>query len=532
MKILSLSFLAAFFLCAFSVGTTLHAQIPTSAFIDSLVKSAMDQSPHAGIAIAVVKDGKVIHQKGYGIASLKSGKKVDEKTLFSIASNSKAFTTTALGMLVDAGKLSWNDKVVQHIPEFTMYDPYVTAHFTILDLVTHRSGLGLGAGDLMFIPDGGDFTIDDVLRSFQHQEQVSEFRTQYDYDNLMYIVAGEVIHRVSGLQWDSYIEQKIFAPLGMNASKGYYENIRDMSNVAMPHSNEGGVLKELNVYTDPHKLFGAAGGIYANVEDLSKWMLCHLNKGNFAGKTLISERNHSELWKIQTPIDFNATPPDRYRSHFEAYGLGWDLKDENGYIIVSHTGGMPGMLSHTLLIPELNAGVVVLTNCAPGGLSFYSLTNAIKDEFLGVEPVDWIGMVNNYVQGDEAQSAEVVNAIWATTEKAKISKEQLVNFCGSFEDDWFGEVVIEEKNDALWFRSLRSPKLSGQLFYYKANTFVAKWNYREMNCDAFVSFQLDEEGKAQHFEMKGIAPNIDFSFDFQDLHFERKNQLNDAGGDH
>ena len=521
MKFNSKKFSVLVVIVATFLALKVNAQQPTTAFIDSLVYSAMEKTTHAGVAIAVVKDGKVIHQKGYGLASKNSGKKVNEQTLFSIASNSKAFTTTALGMLVDQGKLSWNDKVVQYIPEFTMYDPYVTAHFTILDLVTHRSGLGLGAGDLMFIPDGSDFTVNDVIRSFQYQDQVSEFRTQYDYDNLLYIVAGEVIHRVSGLSWDSFVEQKIFSPLGMNASKGYYENINDHSNVAMPHSNEGGILKELNVYSDPNKLFGAAGGIYANVEDLTKWMLVHLADGAYDKGQLISAENHAELWKLHTNISFDANPGGRYKKHFEAYGLGWDLKDENGYVIVSHTGGMPGMLSQTLLIPELNAGIVVLTNCAPGGLSFYSLTNAIKDEFLGVPRMDWVGRIQDWANADELESKEVVDAIWAKTEKVKFPKEQHANFTGSFTDDWFGEVVIEEKNGNLWFRSLRSPKLNGQLHYYQANTFVAKWAYREMNCDAFVSFNLDETGKAQSFVMKGIAPNIDFSFDFHDLHFDR-----------
>src|SRR3989338_3218473 len=223
-----MNYLYTFLLCSFSLLT--WAQQPSSQFIDSLVASAMKNAPHAGVAIAVVKDGKVLHSKGYGLASLKSGEKVNENTLFSIASNSKAFTTTALGILVDEGKLKWEDKVVHYLPEFTMYDPYVTAHFTILDLVTHRSGLGLGAGDLMFIPDGSDFTVDDVIRSFQYQTPVSEFRTKYDYDNLLYIVAGEVIHRVSGLSWDQFVEQRIMRPLGMTRSAGYYENLKDVSN--------------------------------------------------------------------------------------------------------------------------------------------------------------------------------------------------------------------------------------------------------------------------------------------------------------
>jgi len=181
----------------------------TSGFIDSMVNISLNTFPQAGIGIAVIQDGEVTHLKGYGIRSAESGEQVDENTLFTIASNTKAFTTTALGMLVDQGKLSWDDKVIDHIPEFRMYDPYVTANFTIVDLLTHRSGLGLGAGDLMFYPPGADFTVDDVIQSFQYQTPVSAFRTKYDYDNLLYIVAGEIIHRVSGKSWDQFVEEEI-----------------------------------------------------------------------------------------------------------------------------------------------------------------------------------------------------------------------------------------------------------------------------------------------------------------------------------
>lgn len=509
------------FLIIITSSFVLRAQDVTGTYIDSLVDAAMKGSAHAGIAVAVVKDGKVIHSKGYGLRNANTGEKVDEHTLFSIASNSKAFTTMAIGMLAEEGKLSWDDKVVQYIPEFTMYDSYVQAHFTIRDLVTHRSGLGLGAGDLMFIPDGADFTVDDILRSFQYQKPVSEFRTKYDYDNLLYIVAGEVIHRVSGLSWDAFVEQRIMKPLGMLRSAGYRENLTSANNVAVPHGTEGGKVRVLNPYEDPHKLFGPAGGIYASVEDLTKWMLCHLNGGTLGDVQLISEKGHDELWHLETMIRYSATGAGRYNSHYEGYGLGWELTEENGYTIVSHTGGMPGMLSHTMLIPELNAGIVVLTNAAPGGLSFYSLPNAIKDRFIGMEDIDWIGRVQTWASADEADSDTFVEEVWKTVAAAKKTQPDWSLLTGSYQDNWFGKINIENRNGKLWFSSERSPRLNGELFFYKANSYVAKWEYREMNCDAFVSFTLDENGKATEILMKGLAPNIDFSFDFHDLHFHR-----------
>ncbi len=214
-------------------------------------------------------------------------------------------------MLVDQGKLKWHDKVVDYIPEFKMYDPYVTENFNIQDLLTHRSGLGLGAGDLMFFPDGSDFSVSDVLNSFQYQKPASAFRTKYDYDNLLYIVAGEVVARVSGMSWADFVETNIMEPLGMERSIGVYQRLTDKSNVAFPHTVANGKLNQLEHYIKNDESLGAAGGIYASVNDLSKWLIMHLNNGAYGkdfSKQLISEKNHTELWKPHTNIGFDVVP--------------------------------------------------------------------------------------------------------------------------------------------------------------------------------------------------------------------------------
>jgi CubicO group peptidase (beta-lactamase class C family) len=498
------------------VGQELNA-----AFIDSIVERSMVQIPQAGVAVAVIKDGKVIHAKGYGLSSVETKAKVDENTLFSIASNTKAFTTMSLGLLVDQGKLNWTDKVVDYIPEFKMYDPYVTENFNIQDLLTHRSGLGLGAGDLMFIPAGGDYTIDDIIKSFQYQTPTSAFRTKYDYDNLLYMVAGEVIHRISGESWADFVQNHIMEPLHMDRSASIYYNLKSKDNIAEAHKVENGEVIQIEAY-DENRAIGAAGGIYASVNDLSKWMLMHLNGGKMDdGTTFISAKSRSEMWKAHTNISFNATPPEPYRTHYNAYGLGWKLADKNGYTTVSHTGGMPGMLSQVLMIPELNAGVVVLTNAAPGGYSFISVTREIEDALIGVEGRDWVMTMKNYIERSGGHADSVVNAVWKTVKNAKTKHLIKDNYVGTYNDDWFGDVEVTLKDGELWFASKRSPKLTGKMSYYQANTFAIKWTYRDMDCDAFAIFSLDENGKAQSIEMKGISPNIDFSFDFQDLELKR-----------
>lgn len=513
-----MKFLVAFFV---SACTSVALGQIDSKYIDSVVNASLQSVDQAGIAVAVVQDGKVIHSKGYGIASKQSGAKVDENTLFSIASNSKAFTTTALGMLVDQGKMKWTDKVVDIIPEFRMYDPYVTEHFMVIDLVTHRSGLGLGAGDLMFIPDGSDFKIEDILTSFQYQKPTSEFRTKYDYDNLLYIVAGEVIYRLSGKPWDQFVEEEIMQRIGMNQSAGYRENLTFTDNVAKPHSTESGTLEQINEYKDPNKVFGAAGGIYASVDDLTHWMLLHLNSGVHGNDTLLQPETQEKMWEMQTLIHSTARGQGRYNSHYNAYGLGWDLEDKNGYAIVSHTGGMPGMLSQTVLIPELNVGIVVLTNTSPGGYAFISVMNELVDACLGADDFDWMERMKMYLSYSDQESSEVVDAVWKTCKNANTKHLNFDNYAGTYKDDWFGEVTIENRDGELWFVSKRSPRLIGKMYYYQANTFAIKWEYREMNCDAFASFTLDEEGVGTTIKMKGISPGIDFSFDFHDLDLKR-----------
>lgn len=506
------------------VFPTAYAQSLSSKQIDSLVSKTMETMPLAGIAVAVVKDGKVIHSKGYGIASVQGKEKVDENTLFAIASNSKAFTVAALGILIDEGKLNWTDKVADYIPEFKMYDPYVTANFNIQDLLTHRSGLGLGAGDLMFFPDGSDYTVKDVLKSFQYQKPVSAFRTKYDYDNLLYVVAGEVVARVSGMSWSDFVETRIMRPLGMNRSAGVYQNLKDKKNSAMPHSVINGELKQLETYTKNDASLGAAGGIYASVNDLSKWMLMHLNDGKYGEglkSQLISSRTHREMWRPHTFINFTLKPDPKNKTHVNAYGLGWGIKDQNNFIMISHTGGLPGMLSQTTLIPELNLGVVVLTNSDPGGYSFYTISQSIADSYLGMGRIDRIGQAADVIRRNQSKGDSVTTAVWSIVKNNKAVQPKPENFTGTFRDRWFGEVKISIKDGQLWFTSLRSPKLNGKMFFYKGNTFAIQWDYRDMECDAFAIFALDEEGRASGIRMRGISPNIDFSFDFQDLDLQR-----------
>jgi CubicO group peptidase (beta-lactamase class C family) len=501
-------------------NVSLFAQLTTTQ-IDSLVNHAMETFQVAGSAVAIVKDGKIIYEKGFGVKSKATNEPVNEHTNFAIASNSKAFTTTALAILEEEGKINWTDKVVDHIPEFTMYNPYVQQNFNIQDLLTHRSGLGLGVGDLMFFPDGSDFTIDDLLSSFQHFKPVSAFRTKWDYDNLLYLVAGELIKRASGMTWEEFIKTRIFQPLNMDNSYPSLAYMSDKSDLASPHNGDSGTLKVLPNYEE--MINGAAGGIYSNVDDICQWMLTQLNKGKYGEnleKQLFSQESQREMWKIHTTEEANRNP--RYNSHFAGYGLGWDLTDKLGNMEVSHTGGLPGMLSKTLLIPDLNLGIVVLTNTEPGGSGlFYAVSSTIEDSFLGLDDFQWIDKLAKFLKSREEKGGDVTKKVWETVEANKKTLIDESKYIGIYKDNWFGNVEVFKKGTQLWIKSHRSPKLNGPMYFYNANTFAIKWEYQDMNCDAFAMFSLDENGIAQSIKMKGISPNIDFSFDFHDLDLQR-----------
>jgi CubicO group peptidase (beta-lactamase class C family) len=516
------AFIALLALLLLSSIFPLQAQSITSQEIDKVVERTMATFQVPGIAVAVVKDGKVAHMKGYGVNSLSTGEKTNEHTLFGVASNTKAFTAASLGLLVEEGKIKWDDKVVTYIPEFRLYNDYVTEEFTIRDLITHRSGLGLGAGDLMMFPDGNDFTVNDLIRNMQYLKPVSAFRTKYDYDNLLYIIAGEVVARVTGTSWSAFTEKRILQPLGMARSAASYDRLQDLSNTIDAHAVVEGKLKVVDRYNLP---FGAAaGGMYTSVHDLSKWLLMLMQDGKYGddlSKRLLSQRVIREQWTPQTIIPYGGS--GSFNTHFRSYGLGWFLSDVKGHKEVSHTGGLPGMVSQVTMLPGLNLGIIVLTN-QQNGQAFRSITNTIKQAYLGMEATDWVAELKQEEDEYIAEATVYTDKIWADVNKVlkeKKSKVAFDNYVGAFEDKWFGQIEIYKQKNKLYFKSLRSPRLQGEMLYYKDNTFVVKWTDRSFEADAFVVYAPDQQGKLSGISMKAVSPLTDFSYDFHDLDFAR-----------
>ena len=309
---------------------------------------------------------------------------VDTETLFAIASNTKAFTTAALAILVDEGKITWDDFVVDHLPQFRLADPYVTANFTIRDLLTHRSGLGPYSGDLMFFPTT-DFTRAEIIDRLRFLPMTTGFREAYAYDNNLYMVAGEVLAAVAGESWEDFVERRILKELGLDGCAVTRSRVTETSNLAKPHAVVEGVLQEVAPFD--LETGAAAGAIWCNIRGLATWVGVQLDQGKISeDRVLFSEEQHREMWSPQTILDVSKSAYEQNRTHFAAYGLGWGLNDFDGYKRVGHTGGLPGMVTMISMLPELNLGVIVLTNQQSGSAYGAIRQQILKAYTLGAEP--------------------------------------------------------------------------------------------------------------------------------------------------
>lgn len=486
--------------------------------IDATVTRAMQAFDVPGIAVGIVKDGKLIFAKGYGVRELGKAQAVDADTLFQIGSNTKAFTAAALAILVDEGKIHWDDKVIDYMPEFRMYDAYVTREFTIRDLLTHRSGLGLGAGDLMFFPET-DFSREEIIHNLRYLKPVSSFRSKFDYDNLLYMVAGQLVAKVAATSWESFVQQRIFDPLQMKPCAPSYELIGDRSDVATPHQVIDGKLTAIEVQS--LKAVGPAGTINCSVRQMSKWLLTQLNAGTGPdGQKIFSAARSEDMWSINTMVPLNPPLAQLTHTNILGYGLGWEIQDQFGHKRVSHTGGVPGTVTWVSMIPDLKLGVLVLTN-QESGYAMEAIGNQILDAYLGAPARDWVALAAEFSK-QRSEAAEKIES-----EAAKIAAVAippplpLAAYAGHYADPWRGEATVELRDGKLLFKISRTRWLEGPLTPYSANIFIVKWRNRGLHADAYVRFSQGYDGHVNGITLQAVSPATDFSFDFQDLDFAR-----------
>ena len=504
---------------ALLAGTTFSswAQVDTNK-IDDVIKASMARFDVPGMAVAIVENDKVIFAKGFGVTNLDTNKKVNKDTLFGIASNTKAFTTAALAKLVDEGKLSWDDRVIDHLPEFRLYDSYVTREMRIRDLLSHRSGLGLGQGDLMIWPST-DKSVDEILAGLQYLKPASSFRSKYAYNNLMFVTAGEVVARVSGISWNDYIEKNILQPLHMDNSRAGFSRIpKSNKNWATGHIPMDGTLHPFFVnYLED---FRGAGAIASSVSDMSQWLRTQLAGGKMpSGEQLFSEKQQAQMWHPHITSMASKSAFESYHQQFRGYGLGWSIEDYHGFKKLGHGGGILGMVSQVTLLPEKKLGIVILSNQqAFGALS--AVTHEVLEDALELEDKDWVeDLAKSHFEGKQHAYAN------AKPEAPADYQPQLpnINYTGTLHDDWYGDVIIEQLDSKLHIDFTHTKRLKGTLEHYTGNTFIVKWDEKLLEADAFIRFEMSSQNRVNSAKMRAVSTQVtDFSFDFRNLHLKAK----------
>jgi CubicO group peptidase (beta-lactamase class C family) len=504
-----------------AVTASVTAQTAPPADLDAFVVSAMKAFEVPGLALAIVKDGKVVYARGYGVRRLGDAAPVTTRTLFGIASNTKAFTAASIAILVDEGKVDWNAPVVKYLPEFRVADPFVTSQLMVRDLLSHRTGLGLGQGDLTFFPDT-NFSRQQVVEAARALKPVTSLRSAYAYNNLAFVVASELTARVSGQTWDDFVRQRIFLPLGMTSTVTTGAGVKPDDDVTVPHSRGWrleGTLRPLAPTIDDS--WAGAAGIRSNVDDLSKWMMLQLNHGALPdGKVVFSAAAQRQMWSLQiaTPIGTPRPGLERATPQFAGYGMGWSLRDYAGHKVVSHGGALTGMVSAVQMIPDRQLGVVVLTNQEEGG-ACSAIVYHIFDHYLGLPSNDWV----KAYRASRDENVRKANDKEQADAKARTVQSQpslpLDRYAGTYRDAWYGDMVIDLVGGKLSLRMTRTATLVADLSHWQYDTFKAVFRNPTVP-DAYLTFTLGPDGRIVELRMVPTNDLADFSFDFQDLLFK------------
>ncbi|MCQ9156227.1 serine hydrolase [Acidomonas methanolica] len=483
--------------------------------LDRLVAGTQAAFHVPGVAVAVIRDGKVVLAKGYGIRKAGDPAPVDSLTQFAIGSNTKAFTTAALSILVHAGKLGWEDPVWEHMPDFALADPYLTRAFIVTDLLTHHSGMEIGAGDLMLF-EGSQFTRREVVDRLRYMPFTAPFRLNYAYNNLLYVTAGRLLEEVSGESWERFVQDRIMTPAGMRACTPAPHAPEPGEDRAAGHDVENGAARP--VPWDNLPAVAPAGGIECSLDGMTHWARMLLGHGSLDGRVILAPDQVDTLWAPHALLPL----PDyaaKTGTHFRAYGLGWFMEDFFGHKRIWHTGTIQNSTSYVSFLPEENMAVVVLTNQddhhAP-----YTIATTVSAAALGHRETDWLA----YFREDEAASdaarrkrAEDTGPGSRARPFVTLSDSELQAYAGTYHDVWRGDATVTLSPQGLRMRFARSATLAGTLHPLPHDLFLIRWD--NDSDDAYVQFHRDMTGKIASISMALLEP--DFSFDVQDLDLKR-----------
>ncbi len=469
---------------------------PPAARLDAYTTQALAVWGLPGAAVAVVHNDSLVFAKGYGVRELGKTEPVTPSSVFAIGSTSKAFTAASIAILVGEGKLKWDDPVAKHLPEFQLYDPYVTRELTVRDLLTHRSGLA--RGDRLWANSG--FTRDEVLHRVRFLKPSWSFRSTYGYQNIMFLAAGAVVERAGGKSWDDFVRERIFAPLGMANSVTSVTRLSSLADVATPHERIDDAYRPvawLNIDN-----IGPAGSINSSVTDMARWIRLNLSRGLYEGQRLLDSVAVKEMHTANITIRPSAQDERMYpMSNLSAYGLGWSLRDYYGRKMVSHGGAIRGMRAQVTLIPEAKLGVVVLTN-SPQSSFPTAIANAAVDLYLGNPERDWSALMLAAVKEGDART--VADRKKRESERVTGTSPSLAvaRYAGVYVDSMYGEVSVTQGSDRLQLQF--GPHYASELAHWHFDTFESVPRDAVLG-RFFVRFVVDASGKPSALDVDGVA---------------------------
>ncbi|MCB2195117.1 MAG: serine hydrolase [Bacteroidetes bacterium] len=474
---------------------------------DQVTQKVFDQFHPTGLSVVIVQDGEIIFSKNLGYANTSKMDFLNGKDIFNIASCTKAFTAAAIGKLVEDSLLAWNDKVVDYIPEFRLKDPYITQHLTLKDILSHRSGFSTFDGDLLWY--NTSYTNDEVIDRMQYLPVPYDFRTRFGYQNNMFMLAGEIVKKVTGQSWENYIHETFMVPLEMNDTRTSNDQFDGTENIAYPHFKDS----VIGIYD--FEASKPAASIWSNTLDLSHWVMMWLNDGKWKEQQILDPKTIRTLQSPQTILPVSEQR-ESWGTHFRSYALGWSTYDYNGVKIVEHNGGMPGYISKVALIPEKNLGVVILNNgfdVYGNDALFYSIVDIVNEK-----------PVNNWVEYYLTQKEESKQRDREFNEQRLLSRDTTIaptlaleKFTGIYKDIMYGNAKIELDN-----AKLKITLLPAKEVFFSTMEHWNKNSFKIVFDDPFLPYGLVTFETTDKNEVTGFKIDLpSHDFHFKNLDFKK-----------
>lgn len=488
------------------------------------MKASLEAFNTPSVSLAIVYKGEVVFSEAEGLRNIQKAQSANANTYYRLASVSKAFTAAAIAVLVEQGKINWSDKVIEHLPEFIMQDPWVTREFTIKDLLSHKSGLVGGAGDSMIWPEPSGFTRKEVVNNLRYLTPQFSFRDRYAYSNVLYIAAGELVARVSGISFDEFVDKYIFEAMDMDCFAGDLPQAA-MSNVAMGY----GYSDDKGIYPIPRNrihgqalMSAAAGGMVCNTEEMTKWILALLNHQDTASNLPFSQASLNQMWAPQTILSVSDIDEEWDGTLFKNYGLGWRLSNLFEHKMISHTGTLSGYQAYLSIIPDFELGVIVLNNGSNYGVRgaiMQTVIKAVLAEHKGEQYAqDWVQSYVDY-QADREQ-AYLARNIVAPSGSGKMTIEN-TQILGTFEDQWFGAFdIVESTGGEVRISHRRMKTLKGTVTPFENTSFKVEWDNSNAQRDAFLHFELDVNKNMLGMSMHPFVSSTRTAHEYRDMYFK------------